>query len=199
VHCGQRNNIGKSTPRKEWSKLMSNNKLFQIAGWCALVTGLLMLAFHVFPGGAPASLGLILSIATLLGLTVVFYALFVAHRPESATLSLAGLILWLVVFVLNLIGMVANSTNTFLSNVSSLLWALPFLIFGYLAYRSTRLTRGLAVLALLSGAVALVLGIAGFMGSAAIVDGGNLVLDILMLAWIVWLGIFFLSKKFAAA
>jgi len=178
---------------------MLNDKLFRTAGWCALVTGLLMLVIHVVPGGAPASVGLILSIATLLGLTFVFYALFVAHRPESAGLSQAGLILWLLVFVLNLFVLVTNNMNMFLSSLGSLLWGLPFLIFGFLAYRSTRMPRGLAVLALLAGAVALILGIAGFLGSAAIVDGGNLVLDILMLAWIVWLVIVFLSKKFTAA
>ena len=178
---------------------MSNNNLFRIAGWCAYVTALVMLAFHVFPGGAPASVALILSIVTFLGLTVIFYALFVTHRPEAAMLSLAGLILWLIVFVLNLISLGTNSGNTFLSNLGSVLWPLPFLIFGYLAYRSARMPRGLAVLALLTGVVALVLGVAGFMDSAAIVDGGNLILDILMLAWVVWLGIVFLSKKFAAA
>jgi len=178
---------------------MSNNKLFQIAGWCALVTGLAMLAFHVVPGGVPAVVGLILTVVTLVGLTIVFYALYVAHRAESARLSLAGLILWLLVCVLNLFVLVTNNVTTFLSNLGSLLWALPFLIFGFLAWRSARMPRGVAVLALLAGAVALILGIAGFMGSAGIVDSGNLVLDILMLAWIVWLGIVFLSKKFAAA
>jgi hypothetical protein len=178
---------------------MSNNNLFRIAGWSAFVTALVMLAFHVFPGGAPASLAVILSIVTFLGLTVVFYALFVTHRPESAMLSLAGLALWLIVLVLELVGLVTNSVSMFLSNLGSLLWALPFLIFGFLAWRSTRMPRGVAVLALLAGAVSLVLGIVGFMGSAAIFDSGNLVLDILMLAWVVWLGIVFLSKKFAAA
>ena len=178
---------------------MSNNNLFRIAGWCALVTGLLMLAFHVLPAGMPGMVGLAFTILVLLGLTIVFYALYVAFRSESATLSLAGLILWLLVFVLNLISVGTNSGNTFLSNLGSVLWALPFLFFGYLAYRSGRLPRGLAVLALLAGAVALVLGIVGFLGNAAIVDSGSLVLDILMLVWIVWLGIVFLSKKFAAA
>ena len=66
------------------------------------MTGLVMLAFHVFPGGVPAALGMFFTIITLLGLTVVFYALYVAHRAESAGLSLAGLVLWLLVFVLNL-------------------------------------------------------------------------------------------------
>ena len=75
---------------------MSNNQLFRIAGWCALVTGVLMLAFHVFPGGAPAAVGTILTILVTLGLTIVFYALYVTHRAESAGLSLAGLILWLL-------------------------------------------------------------------------------------------------------
>jgi hypothetical protein len=178
---------------------MANKNLFRIAGWCALVTGVIMVAFHVVPAGLPVIVGMVLSIVDLLGLTIVFYALYVAHRAESAGLSLAGLILWLLAFVLNLIGLLTSLVNPFLSNVGSLLWALPFLIFGVLALRSASMPRGLAVLALLTGAVFLILGVAGFMGSAAIVDGGNLVADILMLAWIVWLGILFLSKKFATA
>ena len=178
---------------------MSNNNLFRIAGWSAFVTALLMLAFHVFPGGVPASVGVVFTIITLLGLTVVFYALYVAYRSESAMLALAGLVFWLLTFILNLIGLVTNSVNMFLSSLGSLLWALPFLIFGFLAWRSVWMPRGLAMLALLAGAVAFVLAVTGFMGSATIVDSGNLVLDILMLVWIVWLGIVFLSKKFAAA
>jgi hypothetical protein len=176
---------------------MKNNQLFRIAGGCALVVALLMLAIHVVPSGTASIIGMILSMGTMLGLTFVFYALYVAHRTESAGLSLAGLILWILSFGLNLIGFFVTTVNNSLSAVGSLLWALPFLIFGYLAYRSARMPRGLAVLALVTGVVYLLLGVAGFMGSAGVINGGNLVGDILMLGWLVWLGVVFLSKKFA--
>jgi hypothetical protein len=176
---------------------MKNKQLFRTAGWCALVLALLMLAIHVVPSGTASIVGLILTIGIMLGLTVVFYTLYVAHRAESAGQSLAGLILWLLSLGLNLIGVFVTTVSNSLSAVGSLLWALPFLIFGLLAYRSTRMPRGLAVLALVTGVVYLLLGVAGFMGSAGVINGGNLVSDILMLGWLVWLGVVFLSKKFA--
>jgi hypothetical protein len=177
---------------------MNKNNLFRFASWCALVTALLMVLIHVVPSGAPAIVGMIVGLAAMLGLTYVFYALYVAHRAESAGLSLAGLILWLLSLVLNLVSLVTSALN-FLSNVGSLLWALPFLIFGYLAWRSARMPRGLAALTLLTGLVYVILAVAGFMGSAGFVDTGNLVGDILMLVWLVWLWRTFLSKKFASA
>jgi hypothetical protein len=177
---------------------MKNNQFFRIAGWCALVVALLMLAIHVVPSGAPGIVGLILTIAILLGLTFVFYALYVAHRTESAGLSLAGLILWILAFGLNLISLVSN-VSTFLGYVGSLFWLLPFLIFGFLAYRSNRMPRGLAVVAFLAGISLLIATVAGMMGSEGVVNVVALVADIFMLLWLVWLGVVFLSKKFTAA
>jgi hypothetical protein len=172
-------------------------KLFRIASWCALVTALLMLLIPVVQSG-PSAIGMILNIVILLGITFVFYVLYIAHRVESAGLSLVGLILWLFSLVLTLVGFLTTLSNS-LSSVGSLLWALPFLIFGYLAWRSARMPRLLAVLALLIGVLYLLLGVAGFMGSAGFTNVGNLVGDILMLGWLVWLWRLFLSKKFAAA
>lgn len=59
--------------------------------------------------------------------------------------------------------------------------------------------RGLAVVALLSGISLLVATVAGLMGNEAVFNVVNLVADIFMLVWLVWLGIVFLSRKFAAA
>ena len=176
---------------------MKNNQLYRIAGWCALVTALLMLLIPVVRSVPPA-IGMTLNIVILLGITFVFYGLSAAHRAESAGLSLAGLILWLLSLMLTLVGFLTAISNS-LSSLGSLLWALPFLIFGYLAWRSARMPRLLAVLALMTGVVYLLLAVAGFMGSAGFVNSGNLVGDILMLIWLAWLGVVFLSKKFAAA
>jgi hypothetical protein len=176
---------------------MPNDRLFRTAGWCALVTALLLLLIPVIQSGPPA-IGMILNIAILLGITFVFYALYVAHRAESGGLSLVGLILWLLSLVLTLLGFLTTLSNS-LSSLGSLLWALPFLIFGYLAWRSDRMPRLFAVLVLLIGVLYLLLGLAGFMGSAGFINVGNLVGDILMLVWLVWLWRLFLSTKFAAA
>jgi hypothetical protein len=177
---------------------MNTNKLFQIAGWCALVTALLMVAIHVVPSGTAGGVGLITTIAFLLGITFVFYALYVAHRAESAGLSLAGLISWILAVGLNLISLVSK-LSAVLMNIGLLLWLLPFLVFGFLAWRSKRMPRGLAVAAFLAGISLLIATIAGMMGSDSIVNVVNLVADIFMTAWLAWLAIVFLSKKFAAA
>ena len=176
---------------------MNKNNLFRIAGWCALVTALLMLLIP-FVSSVPTAIGMILNIVILLGITFVFYALYVAHRAESAGLSLAGLILWLLSLVLTLVGFLTTISNS-LSSLGSFLWALPFLVFGFLAWRSAGCPRLLAVLALLIGVLYLILAVAGFMGSASFVNSGNFVGDILMLVWLVWLWRVFLSKRMTAA
>ena len=176
---------------------MINNQLFRIAGWCALVVAVLMLAIHVVPSGTSSIVGMIIELGIMLGLTLVFYSLHVAHRAESAGLSLAGLVLWILAFGMNLIGL-AGSLSTFLGTVGSLFWLLTFLIFGYLAYRSNRMPRGLAVVAFLIGISLLIESVASLMGSEGVVNVVALVADIFMLVWLVWLGVVFLSKKFAA-
>jgi hypothetical protein len=177
---------------------MNKNNLYRIAGWCALVTALLTVLIHLVPSGTLNIVGLILQIVILVGLTFVIYALFIAHRAESAGLSLAGLILGILILGLNLFTLVTNLNNTLINNVGTLLWSLPFLIFGFLAWRSTRMPRGLAVAALLTGISFLIATVAGMMGNEAVVNVVSLVADIFMLVWIVWLGIVFLSKKFAS-
>jgi hypothetical protein len=177
---------------------MKNNQLFRITGWCALAVALLMVVIHVVPSGAPSSVMLILSMIILLGLIFVFYMLYVVHRPESAGLSLAGLVLGIIAVGLNLISLVSK-LSAFLMNMGLLLWPLPFLVFGFLAYRSDRMPRGLAVVGLLTGISFLITWVAGLMGSDAVVNVVSLVADIFALVWLVWLGVVFLSKKFTAA
>jgi hypothetical protein len=177
---------------------MKNNQLFRIAGWCILVVALLMVVIHVVPSGAPSIIMLILSIAILLGLIFFFYMLYVVHRPESARLSLAGLVLGIIAVGLNLISLVSK-LSAFLMNIGLLLWPLPFLVFGFLAWRSKRMPRGLALVGLLTGITFLIDGVAGLMGSDAVVNVVSLVGDIFALVWLVWLGIVFLSKKFTSA
>jgi hypothetical protein len=176
---------------------MNNYQFFRVSGWCALVTALLMVGIHLVPSGTSSILGMVIAIGTLLGLTIVFYSLYVAHRAQSVGLSLVGLIFWVLAFGLNIISMVTN-ISTFLGYLGSLFFLLPFLIFGFLAYRSDRMPRGLAVVAFLSGVSLLFATIAGLIGNEAVVNILNLVADIFMLVWLVWLSIVFLSKKFAA-
>lgn len=178
---------------------MSNNSLYRTAGWCALLTALLtVVVFVIFTVAPTSSLTLILGVVSLLVMTLVFYALYVAHRSESAGLSLAGLILWIVAGVAN-IASLANPTNNALYAVSTMAFAVPILIFGFLAYRSPKMPRGLAVVALLTGVVWGLAGAVSFNGPTDIAMAANLAATVFWLVWLVWLWRVFSSGKLAAA
>jgi hypothetical protein len=176
---------------------MTNNNLFRIAGWCALAGAVSMVlavvSFMIVP-----VLGGILEILFLLLLIVVFYALYVAHSSESGVLSLVGLILLIAAIVVDVVSM-QNYGSTFLSNLWYLLFSFPFLIFGFLAWRSNRMPRGLAVVALLAGVTYFISGVGGFLGSQALAENVSSLSILFVLVWLVWLWRVFLSKKFAAA
>ena len=176
---------------------MSNKYFFRIAGWSALLIILInVLIMLIFPSGKPTGAEMVFEIFSLLVLTFVFFALYGAHRSESAGLSLAGLILWLPGLGVNIANVLTS--NDFLNLLGTLLLSLPFLIFGFLAYRSARMPRGLAVVTLLTGILYLITGVSGLMGIAVIGEYAGLVAAVLMLAWAVWLCVVFTSKKFAA-
>jgi hypothetical protein len=177
---------------------MTNNKLFRTAGWCALASALLMLAaFISFPLGA-GMIGGVLEILGLLVLIFVFYALYVAHRSEAKGLSLAGFILVVAAIVVDVYSMI-NNGPPFLYNLWYLLLSLPFLIFGFLAYKSTRMPRGLAVLALVAGIFFFIAGVCGFIVGTDFADNVSLIAILAMFVWQFWLWRVFLSKKFASA
>jgi len=178
---------------------MANKNLFRLAGWCALVAVLLLVAVFVTLSVAPTSpAGMILAIVGVLVLTPVFYALYVTHRAESAGLSLAGFVLWIPAAAVDLYSL-ANPANTFLYNLDCILFSLPFLIFGFLAYRSARMPNGLAVMGLLSGIFYLLTGVAGFIGSATLGMVASLGSFVFMVIWLVWLWRIFVSGKLATA
>jgi hypothetical protein len=174
---------------------MSSNKLFRSAGWLAFAGAVLLIVTIVCLYIAHDLGDILLTIFFLL-LIGIFYALYVAHRSESKGLSLAGLIL---VFPAVGVAIAANlSDNTFLSNLLYLLISLSFLIFGFLAFRSARMPRGLAVVTLLTGVTYLISGVAGLLGSQAIAGSVSTLSTLLVLVWLVWLWRVFLSKKINA-
>jgi hypothetical protein len=141
--------------------------------------------------------GVILLDIGLVLMVFVFYALYMVHRPESMVLGLAGLILWIISIGVN-VASGTNSGNIPLNSLWNLLISLSFLIFGFLAYRSSRMPRGIAVVALLAGVTALISGIGGLLGNLAILGSLSTFSQLLMLVWLIWLWRVFLSKKFAA-
>jgi hypothetical protein len=136
-----------------------DNRRVRIAGWCALLS-VLTLVGAIFTFAVAEWLGVALEYISLLMLLVVFYALYVVHRSDSPTLSLAGLILMPVALVADMVGG-ASDGNATLGNIWYVSFSLPFLVFGFVMFRSARMSRGLAVLALAVGAVYLVAGAGG--------------------------------------
>jgi hypothetical protein len=180
---------------------MTNNNLFRTSGWCALASVILIpvaMVCFIFSGTAPIAgmVGMIFEILSMLLLVFVFYALSVVHRPESKWLGFAGLILFIASIVVDLVSQ--QHQSTFLFGLFYLLFSMPYLIFGFLAWRSARMPRGLAVLALLAGGITFVAGVVGLLGNAEMADSLQSFSILFMLAWGVWLGVIFLSKKFAA-
>ena len=181
---------------------MTNNKLFRTAGWCALVGAILfplaMVSF-ILSGTAPIAgmIGMIFEILSLLLLVFVFYALSIAHRSESKWLGFAGLIILIAAIVVDVVSQ--QNGSTFLFGLWYLLFSLPFLIFGYLALRSTLMPRGLAVLVLLAGVITFAAGIIGLLGNPDMADSLQTFSIPFMLAWEVWLWRVLWSKKFTAA
>ena len=175
---------------------MINNKFFRFAGWWAFASAVLLIASFVFLYIAH-DIGDILLTVFFLALIVTFYALYVTHRTESSGLSLVGLIL---VFPAVGVAIAANnSNNTILSYWLYLLVSLPFLIFGFLGFRSAKMPRGLAVVTLLAGVTYLISGVAGLLRSEAIAGNVSMLSTLLVLVWLVWLWRAFLSKRMTVA
>ena len=172
---------------------MSNDKFFKIAGWCALGCVVAMVAAMIFLLIAPA-LGVVLEILFLLMLAFVFYALYVTHRSESSNLSLAGLVLAGIAILADLISLLSEGT-VFLVSLWYLLLALSLLIFGYLAWSSSKMPRGLAIAALVAGGFYLLAGFSGFLGNAAFAGTVSLIAILAMFVWLIWLWRVFWSKN----
>lgn len=172
---------------------MSNNKLLRIAGWCAIGGAVFIVAAFIFSLIAP-SIGLIFEILFILMLLVVFYALFVSHRSESKNLSLVGLVLAVVAVLVDLLSLVIPENASFI-NFWYIFIALAFLVFGYLAYRSSKMPRGLAVVAIIAGVFFLIGGLAGFTGSTTFAGTISLIATLIMAVWLFWLWRVFWSKK----
>jgi hypothetical protein len=182
---------------------MFGKNLYRNAGWCALAAAILLVASSItfiLSGEALTGVmvGVILLDIGLLLMAFVFYALYIVHRPESKVLGLAGLILWVISIGVSMASG-TNSGNIPLNSLWNLLISLSFLIFGFLAWRSTRMPRGIAVVAILAGAIALIAGIGGLLGNLTILGNLSAFSQLFMLVWTIWLWRVLLSKKFAAS
>jgi hypothetical protein len=178
---------------------MSNRDVFRIGGWSALLAALISVAAAVSITVAPDNVTLqaMLTVVGVLILTPVFYALFVAHRAEAAGLSLAGLVLWVVALVPNVVGSIDPKIISLPS--AGMAFVPPFLVFGFLAWRNVSWPNGLAGLLVSAG---ILFGIAGIVSYSRTTDLGNAIAAIgaiLLLVWSLWIWRIFTSEKPAFA
>jgi hypothetical protein len=174
---------------------MSNSKFIRSAGWWAFASAVILILAFVALYIAP-SVGEILTIVFFLSLSLIFYALYVVFRSGSKGLSLLGLLLAILAIVFSIAANL-NEDNVTLSYLLYSILSLPFLIFGYLAFRSTRLSRGLAVVTLLTGVAYLISGVGGLLGSQSIFGTVSTLSTLLMLVWLFWFWRVFVSRKMA--
>ncbi len=78
----------------------------------------------------------------------------------------------------------------------TVVYGIGFVIFGWLQRNSSRYPKGLGVLAIVTGVVAVIAGIALMAGASADIFGlFNLILTVPFIIWSVWLGMHFLKGK----
>jgi hypothetical protein len=179
---------------------MSNSNLFRIAGYASILTIVLWLGGFGIGAVNPALIGPVLAIASMVFLVVV-YALYVAHRAESSGLALAAALLTAVGLILSILAGDPSTPNNILYAVSSIIFGVGIILFGWLAFNSAQMPRGLAIAALIAGALSLIAGFL-YMGGAGMLDIANLLnfgSIIPFFVWMIWLGRIFLTNKRATA
>ncbi len=169
---------------------MSNNNLFRYSGFAAIASAVLYvvsLVMTIATGGAPSAVGFVLIIVSSLLFLLVIGALYRVHRSEAAGMSLTALILAAVGTIGGLF--LDPSKITPLFGLVALLFAIGMLLFGWLAYRSPKMPRGMGIVVIVTGALGLVLTAAAFAGSSGDVVGLiNLILIVPYVVWLIWLG-----------
>lgn len=177
---------------------MSNTTLFRLTGWSALLSVVFSLALFgvlMATNGDRGVLFNVVFIVASLFSVIVFYGLYVFHRPQAAIPSLLMLIVGVAGLVLEGFGTGPGSPLTLLAQA---LGGVAYLLLGYLAYSNSQMPRGLAILAYAVGALGILAAVTGAVASLATIYQAVSGLFLLVwIAWSVWLWRWFLSSKLA--
>lgn len=166
-----------------------NPRLARAAGWSAVISPILYIASIgvAIAGGESSPTDLALVSASTLLFLVVLAALYAAHRDAAPGLSLLGA---LAAGISSVAGLLLDpSTITPMLGAIGLLFAAGMLLLGWAALRSPGTPRGFGLLALVTGALATIQGLAAFAGASPDLFGLlNLLLTLPYVAWLLWLG-----------
>lgn len=175
---------------------MNNQSLFRYGGIAAIVSaGLYVLSLGLAIGGS-IGLGSALYIISSLLLLVVLIVLYLELRPEAALPALIGLVLLGALTIWSMFIDPMEISPIF--GPLALAYGIGFVLFGWLQHRSPGTPNGLGNLAVATGVIAAIAGIALMAGASADVFGLlNLVLSVPFVIWLVWLGLYYLKGKAA--
>ncbi len=171
---------------------MSNNSLFKFAGWSAILSVVFSFAMFAFVDGGRGGMFMVVSIVASVFSAVVFYALYVLHRPQSAGLSMAMLALAVLGLILENIG---TGPETPLGVVTNIIYGMAFILAGYLGFGNSQMPRWIALCAYVAGAGCIIFGIANAIGQASLANIGELVQFVGWVAWSVGILIRFSLSK----
>ena len=175
---------------------MTSKVLARIAGWSSILSVLVFIVAFVLvaaSSGTDTPLTIALFLISSVFIAPVFYALYVFHRSQAQAITLTALIVGIIAVGLSVIAPTPTS-NALLFNTSSVLFGIAILIFGYLGLQNAEMPRPLAIIAILTGIMALV-ATALTLGALAIADLLSLAFIVLFLVWASWLGWLLLKGK----
>ena len=175
---------------------MSNTSLFRFAGWSAILSILFSFGMFALISGGRGGAFMVVSIIASLFTLVVLYALFVFHRSQAATLSLAMLVCGIVGMTLENIG---AGPDTPLGMVTSVVYGATFLLIGYLGYSNAQMPHWLAISAYVVGIASLATAGASAVGQAGVTDIIPMVMFVAWIAWSIGIWRWFVSPATAIA
>lgn len=159
---------------------MSNRSLFRFAGWSAILSVAFSFAMFAFVGGGRGGMFMVVSIIASFFSAVVFYALYVFYRPQSAAVSLAMLVCGVLALVLENIG---SGPETTLGVITNIIYGVSFLLIGYLGVGNSQMPRWLTICAFVVGASCILFGISNALGLSTL---GGITQMLQFVSWIVW-------------
>ncbi len=167
---------------------MSSTNLFRIGGIAAIFSAILyVVSLGAQFAGDPGGLGQPLYLASSLLFLVVLVVLYLELRSSAGLLALAGLILLGATTIWSFF--VDPSQPSSLFGPLALIYGAGFILFGWAQRRSARYPNAVGLLAIITGALALIAGILLIAGASFDIFGlFNLALSVPFVIWLVWLG-----------
>ena len=188
---------------------MSNNNIFRIAGIAGILCAILMLTFSFISDPATATSPILAVVSSVVGIVLVA-GLYLLYRSEASTLSLVASTISVIGYVLFVVASLMQVTfpSPILAAADIAVYILGLALFSWLAYRTHKMPRLLAVvgfLAAFAGASSyVVMSITGtvftsYQNLPPVMMALFLVYLIGVVVWLVWTGISLLRMKPEAA